>query len=181
MTIICGLDPSLTNTGVAVLIDGLPEVITSTGIGTLDSDTYQARSRRVRAVAAKVLRYIPDTTTLAVIEGPSYGSSGGAAFDRAALWHGLFAALDAKNIPIAVVAPRTRATWATGSGAADKAAVTAAVREWWPNHREHIVNSDRADALVLAAIGAYHLRQPLPFEAKKRHETGLKSVRWPTA
>lgn len=179
--IVVGIDPSLTNTGIAILADGHPEIITSTGIGGHDGDNYRTRSRRIRAVAQRTLRYIPQTADIVVIEGPAYAARFGNAFDRAGLWHGIYAALDHRNTPIAIVAPKTRASWATGNGNADKTMVTAAVHEWWPNYRDDITDGDRADALVLAAIGAHHHGEPMPFEPKPRHTTGLEAVQWPTA
>lgn len=179
MSIIAGIDPSLTSTGIAVLIDGLPELITSTGIKGHDADNYRTRSRRVRAVCRAVIQRLPTQPDLVVIEGPAYGTHLGSAFDRSGLWHGIYAALDAKHTPIAVVAPQTRSRFATGRGRAPKADVTAAVHDWWPGYRHLITDSDRADALVLAAIGALRLNQPTPFHAKDRHHQALNAIDWP--
>ena len=175
--IVCGIDPSLTNTGIAVLTHGQPTLITNTGIGGHDGADYRTRSRRLRAVCSRVLATIPTDIELAIIEGPAYGQQLPSTHDRAGLWHGLYAALDARGIPIAVCAPRTRAKWATGKGNAQKSDVLHAVRSWWPT--TPIQNHDQADALILATIGAHHHGDPMPFTTKERHTTALEAIAWP--
>jgi len=179
--IVLGLDPSLTNTGIAILEDGQPLYLTSTGLAGHNADTYRDRSRRIRALCQRILQHLAGPLELgidlAVIEGPAFSRHTGASFDRSGLWHGLYASLDARNVPTAVVTPTTRSKWATGHGRADKTAVLAAVRAWWPQLA--IANHDQADALVLAAIGAHHHGDPMPFQVKPRHTAGLDAVHWP--
>jgi Holliday junction resolvasome RuvABC endonuclease subunit len=178
MSVVCGIDPSLTSAGVAVLQDGKPVHVSHHGYSGHNGASWQSRSRRVRWTCGQILGAIADhAIDLVMIEGPAYASQHGSQFDRAGLWHGLYAALDAKRIPVGVVAPKTRAMWATGNGNADKTAVLTAVAEWWP--AQPIAGHDEADALILAAIGAYHLGEPMPFEIKARHTTGLEKVQWP--
>jgi Holliday junction resolvasome RuvABC endonuclease subunit len=86
--------------------------------------------------------------------------------------------LRAKHIPLTVIPPATRALFATGSGRATKQEILTTVRAWWPNH--HIPNHDTADALVLAAAGAHHLGDPLPFPTTSRHTANLAAVKWPS-
>lgn len=117
------------------------------------------------------------TIDLAVIEGPAYGANLPSNHDRAGLWWGLYSALRARKIPTAVVAPGTRAKWATGHGRATKTDVLAAVRTWWPH--QAIRNHDIADAAVLATLGAYHLGEPMPFPVKDRHTLALEAIAWP--
>ncbi|WP_062906490.1 hypothetical protein [Mycobacterium avium] len=97
--------------------------------------------------------------------------------DGSGLWWGLYSTLRARRIPTAVIPPATRAKWATGKGNADKRTVLATVRDWWPATR--IANHDQADALVLAAIGAFHAGDPMPFAVKERHSANLAAVQWP--
>lgn len=177
MSIVCGIDPSLTSTGIAILIQGQPELITHTGIPGHDVDNYQTRSRRVRAVCRSVLQRLPVHPDLVVIEGPAYAAQHGSVFDRSGLWHGIYGGADAKQMPLAVCAPQTRAKWATGKGTATKSDVLAVTRQWWPFQR--IANDNEADALVLAMIGALYLHDPLPFAPKERHTLGLDAVAWP--
>lgn len=181
--IVCGIDPSLTNTGIAILLDGRPLLLKSVGHGTANGRTYGHRSDRIVSQCRAVIDAIVegdmagDQPDLAVIEGPAYGANMPSNHDRAGLWWGLYSTLRARRIPIAVVAPKTRALWATGSGNADKATVLAAVRGWWPETR--ILNHDIADAAVLAAIGAFHHGDPMPFEVRERHSANLATVQWP--
>ncbi|MCG7596337.1 hypothetical protein [Mycobacterium sp. PSTR-4-N] len=191
MTIVLGLDPSLTSTGIAVLRDGIPCMLNSLGHPGHDADSYLVRSRRIVSQARSVLAaaYIrPDAygepIDLAVIEGPSYGSQYGDQWDRAGLWWGIFSALAAKKVPIAVVSPKTRAKWATGkdvegNGNSKKPVVFAAVKDEWTDVRAHIRNDDVADALTIAAMGALWLGDPLPIQAHKWRVKGLESVAWP--
>lgn len=176
---IAGIDPSLTNTGLAILTNGHPTHLSHHGYPGHNSDTWKTRSRRIRWTTRTTYQTLTTGRhiDLAVIEGPAYNSHHGSAFDRAALWHGIYAALEAAHIPIAVVAPRTRAAWATGTGTATKTDVTNAVQTWYPNTT--ITCDDEADALVLAAIGAHHHHQPLPFPTKPRHTTALDKIHWP--
>lgn len=178
MSIVCGIDPSLTSAGVAVLQDGKPTHVSHHGLNGHDGASWTQRSRRIRWTCGQIITALTDhAPDLVMIEGPSYGSKFGSAFDRAGLWHGLYAALDARKLAVGVVAPQTRAKWATGTARAEKREVLDAVRTWYPERP--VTNDDEADALVLATIGAFHLGEPMPFEVKARHTTGLEKVAWP--
>lgn len=194
MSIVVGIDPSLTSTGIAILQDGNPIATKTIGHKTRDGTSYAHRSDRIVSQCRAVIDTLQcnicsrNSTTnvalrdrsridLAIIEGPAYGANLPSNHDRAGLWWGLYSKLRALRIPTAVVAPQTRAKWATGAGNADKKLVLANVRQWWPDM--HIPNHDIADALVLAAIGAHHLGDQLPFEIKTRHTLGLDAVAWP--
>ena len=190
MSAVVGLDPSLTNCGIAVL-EGEPAAnnihasvasLLCVGHPGKDSDGWDERSDRVVSQTRLVLSRVPPDAALVVIEAmpymrkplPSYG-------DRWALWWGIYSSLRARRTPIAVCHQATRAAWATGKGNAPKDDVLAAVREMWPHAGLRPRNDDnRADALVVASMGALHLDWRLPFEIKPRHHTGLKSVAWPT-
>lgn len=179
--IVAGIDPSLTSTGIAILGDGRPLSLRSIGHGTLSGRSYAHRSDRIvsecRAVIDALILADDAKPALAVIEGPAYGACNASTHDGSGLWWGLYSTLRARRIPIAVVAPKTRALWATGSGNADKKQILATVRAWWPTTR--IANHDQADAACLAAIGAFHAGDPMPFDVKERHTTNLAAVQWP--
>lgn len=181
-----GIDASLTSTGLAVLIDGIPSMLHSLGHKGHDADSYLVRGRRIVSQARAVVQALslPPQIDLALIEGPSYGSHYGDQWDRAGLWWGIFSALAAKKVPIAVVSPKTRAKWATGkdvegNGNSKKPAVFAAVKDEWTDVRAHIRNDDIADALTIAAMGALWLGDPLPIQVHKWRVKGLESVAWP--
>jgi Holliday junction resolvasome RuvABC endonuclease subunit len=179
MSIVVGIDPSLTSAGIAILQDGNPVLLTSLGHAGHDADTWLIRSRRIVSQSRAIVAALPTQIDIALIEGPSYGSKFGDPWDRAALWHGLYAALSAKRVPVAVVAPKTRAKWATGKGNANKAQVLEAVRDDWADWRSRIRNHDISDALVMAAMGACHLGDPLPIRVPEWRVKGLEAVAWP--
>jgi Holliday junction resolvasome RuvABC endonuclease subunit len=189
--IVAGIDPSLTSCGIALLRNGQPQLLTTIGHPGHNSAHYNHRSDRIVSQCRAVIDAITDVTNprngftqkthidLAVIEGPAYGTNLPSNHDRAGLWWGLYSALRAKKIPTAVVAPGTRAKWATGHGQAAKTDVLAAVRAWWPNTT--IRNHDIADAACLALIGAFRLGDKIPFEPKPRHHLSLDAISWPEA
>jgi Holliday junction resolvasome RuvABC endonuclease subunit len=183
MSIIVGIDPSLTSAGIAILRDGHPVLLTSVGHKSTHGRDYGHRSDRIVSQCRAVLDAVFTRegryqchVDLAVIEGPSYGDNLPSNHDRAGLFWGLYSALRAKRVPTAVVAPATRSKWATGHGRASKADVLAAVRTWWPD--VPIANHDVADSAVLAAMGALHHGE-LPWEPRNYQRNGLDSVNWP--
>ena len=183
--IVAGIDPSLTNCGIAILTNGQPTYLDSIGHPGHDGASYDNRSDRIVSQARTVINAIirPKRENiaidLAVIEGPAYGQNLPSNHDRAGLWWGLYSALRSRRIPTAVIAPTTRAKWATGHGRATKTDVLTTVRTWWPNH--HIRNHDIADALVLATIGAHHHGDPMPFTPRPRHTLSTDTITWPEA
>lgn len=116
---------------------------------------------------------------LAVIEDQlEHGPMLPSALDRSALWWGVFTALDAKRIPVAVVNPQTLKVWVTGKGgpATTKKVMHRAVVDWYG---PRVLNHDQADSAALATVGAFHLGDPMPFDVKERHVTALEKVKWP--
>ncbi len=178
--IVAGIDPSLTSAGIAILENGQPTHVDHHGFPGHNGASYQQRSRRIRHQAWNVTRdIIRAQVQLAVIEEHPYAVRvSGSEFDRSGLWHGIFGALDHANIPIVVMPNSTAKKWITGRGNATKADIIAAVESWWPD--TPIANDDEADALGLAAIGAHHLGEPMPFPVKDRHTTILENIPWPT-
>lgn len=165
---VVGLDLSLAGPGTA-RIEGGPDGTWSTATWSWPNkgkrtDTLYDRHQRIGRIAAEIAPILSeDPVDLVVIEGPSHGSVGGSAWDRAGLWWRVMASVLSFGLPVVQVAPKSRAKWATGSGNGDKAAVSAAVARMWPD--AELSDSDRADALALASIGLQLLRRPeeLPF------------------
>lgn len=195
MALIVGLDLSLVRTGIAVLStlppavkvcgDVAPVLLRSVGEDGTRADSYQVRSRRVRRQCTAVmgiLGKLGDDIVLAVVEGPIYGMKVlPSYFDRAGLWHGVYGALDAARIPVAVVSPTTSHQFMTGRAHAEKAALVEETSTWWPQPRGplRVDNHDEADALGLAVMGAMHLRMTLPFRPRRRHHNAVHAVEWP--
>jgi hypothetical protein len=199
MSIVVGLDLSLTNAGIAVLTDGRPTLLTSVG-HEREGKSHAHRSRRIvsqsRAIMdALGLAVAPVQTAgeliphdwrkidLAVIEDQlEHGPMLPSALDRSALWWGVYSALLAKRIPIAVMNPTTLKAWTTGKTRSPikgeaKRQMLAEVKTWWPSIP--VRNDDIGDALALAAMGAFHLGEPMPFEIKDRHRNNMEQVSWP--
>lgn len=187
--IACGIDPSLTSTGVAVLVDGRPAHYARYGRDGQNGASYTSRSRRVR----KMIREATDaalscgTPHVFVIEEQIGVRFSGSEFDRSAVWHGIFGNLDARNIPGVVVGNKTAKAWVTGAGGATKDDVIAVIDDWYDGRLAQPLASwrkkdnpdDVADALSYATMGAYKLGDPIPFEPKERHRTALALLPWP--
>lgn len=197
MALVCGIDPSLTSAGVAILRDGQPVHVETCGYSGhgdgYNGKTWQLRNRRVRHQTrlvhdAAMIHGKPD---LVVMEEHPYAAKAfGAEFDRSFLWGKLFEAFDWPGVPIAVINTQTLKVWVTGQGSTRDSGLSQSQRQklnkqrmvdmiesWWPGSTKG--NNDIADALGLAAIGAFHLGDPMPFEVKPRHTTGLEKVAWP--
>lgn len=174
---IYGIDLSMVSTGVARIRTDL--IVTTNTIGSVGkrADELSTRSRRITNLADEIVRpVISDEAVLVVIESPSYGSTGASSWDRAGLWWLVVTKLNAHNIAVALCAPATRAKYATGSGQADKAAVAAAASKLFPD--TEIGNSDEADALILAHIGASYLHWDVG--TLVRHRDAMQAVRFPS-
>jgi Holliday junction resolvasome RuvABC endonuclease subunit len=194
--IVVGLDLSLTNAGIAVLTDGRPTLLTSVGHDR-EGKSHAHRSRRIvsqtRAIISALNNALNEGTVrrledqqlpdLAVIEDQlEHGPMLPSALDRSALWWGVYSSLLAKRIPIAVMNPTTLKAWATGKTRSPikgeaKRQMLAEVKTWWP--AIPVRNDDIGDALALAAMGAFHLGDPMPFEVKDRHRNNMEQVAWP--
>lgn len=186
MTIVAGIDPSLTSTGVAILRDGRPVRLKSVGSGTLNAHDYDHRSDRIGKQLRDVMdalgsaKWPTNMPDLVVIEGPAYGACNASTHDGSGLWWRIYAQLRRERIPIVTVAPTTRAKWATGKGNSNKCDVLAAVRVTWQPWAAHIANHDIADALTLAECGARYLGEPLHFSPRLRHINAMHtSIKWP--
>lgn len=180
---VAGIDPSLRATGIALLAHpavadtpNRPQLHTIGENGRRGA-TYADRGHRLRRQVFHVLKAIPDTTQLAVIEGPAYAATHGGIHERAGLWWALYVGLTARKIPVAVCPPQTRARFATGAGNASKTEVLDAMRHHWTTAQ--IRNDNEADALALATAGTMRLLWH-PTEAD-HHEAALAAIEWPEA
>jgi Holliday junction resolvasome RuvABC endonuclease subunit len=153
--IICGIDYSLTCTGLALmsqLRDGPVKLTT----GTVTSKGTRAaslpdRHERITTIGKEILHFA-GKAELAVIEGLTPGAKGGSPVDRFAGWWFVVGGLIRRGVPVAVVAPTSLKLAIAGKGNADKAAVAVAVERLWPD--TEITSSDVSDAVGLAHLGA---------------------------
>jgi crossover junction endodeoxyribonuclease RuvC len=178
--VVIGIDASLDSTGVAVLHSTQPELNylrTVVMKGKRDATIVQ-RLIRLRETTRLILSTFPGnllvSEVLVVIEGPAGAAPGGSTWDRAGLWWLILAGLP-PGARVGVVSPSTRAKWATGNGRADKAAVAVSMARRAPDME--IANSDEADALALAWMGAQWLGWK-PIKTKYEEEA-LKAAKWP--
>jgi crossover junction endodeoxyribonuclease RuvC len=172
--VIAGLDLSLTGTGVAIYSEGGIEtsLIKTTGKKT---DTLRDTALRLAKIEQGVYQLVGDCD-LAVIEAPSFGSTGGAAHERAGLWWGVVDMLFSLGINVAKVAPTTLKAYVTGDGKADKDEVLAAVIRKYP--QANVANNNVADAVGLMAMGCRYYDMPLEVENAKTIKS-MKAVVWP--
>lgn len=182
--IVCGLDPSLTGTGIAILRDGQPIALKRIGYPGRSGASDIERMRRVGSLTAEIAAYVathqPDLVTL---ESPAYGQYLPSTCDRNILWgtlvHRYSIDRGRTNRGYASITPTCRAQFATGKGHAAKQLVIDAVNQWWPHLNLKPKQDNEADALVLATMGAAWAGERLPFELKDRQRNNLEAVAWP--
>jgi len=160
-TTFTGIDPSLTNTGVAMHWPQRDlqqtELFQATSVGKKD-DTWGDRGRRILDLAYNVYKEIP-TGSLVVIESPSYGSRGGSQHDRAGLWWEIHHQLRRKACVLVSAAPSQRMKYVTGKGRADKDTVLAHTIRRYPDL--DITNNNTADAVIFMAMAARLAGHPI--------------------
>lgn len=173
--IVAGVDASLRSTGVAIVDTSVGVIETRNVKGpalTRDADLHQ-RSTRIDAMHAQVMPIVEDVDVVA-IEGLSFGSAGNVRDQLAGLWWSLVLSLRACGVEVVVVAPQVRAKYATGSGAAKKHEVLAAVRAEFPD--ADVPNHDVADAVALAAWGARSIGEPVDRDMEWRVGAEMKGM-----
>lgn len=174
MTVVVGVDPSLTATGIAGAGHALCWAITHPSKGH-NADTLAERDKRLARITDTVAEHASGAR-LVVIEGPALSrGAGSSTWDRAGLWWRIVHRLHAAEIPVAVCPPSTRCKWATGRGNADKAAVAVAVARMWP--AATLDDDNQADALALATMGMQWAEST--FYRLERHSVALRAVKWP--
>lgn len=179
---VLGIDTSLTSTGLAVVGD---QLCTTTRIesqppkrarGDKTPVAIEQRHQRIWDIAARIHSWMT-LVDLAVLEAPSYGSQGASTWDRAWLWGAVVDRLIGDDIPVAIVAPRCRALWASGSGASGKSPIAVHLSRMWPDVDPDGVSDDEWDALSLASIGAQYVGL-IPCTLQ-RHREQLAKIQWP--
>ncbi|GHE79961.1 hypothetical protein GCM10014715_39140 [Streptomyces spiralis] len=176
--LVIGIDPSLTCTGIAG--DGWADALRCKGKG-------HHRLGWLRQEVAERTR----AADLVVIEGAAYGQGGQAGHhELAGLWWILTQDLWDQKIPYAVVTPHGRTIYATGSAnpAKDypkekrariaKGMVRDAVAERYGLNCDGPGKYDRADAMILAAMGLHWAGWPLAV-VPDTHRRALDAVPWP--
>lgn len=189
MSVVLGVDPSLTVSGVALVEwhEGTdfpgPNWQTWRGrAAKAEVVTAETNRRRIRVMLREILAFVPRKLDLSVVEGPAMGAKfTPLADERAGLRWMLIDQLMARG-PVAVVSPSSRQAL-TGVGkiprgttpAARKNAVMAAVQAMVPG--AHVPDHNVADAVALAAAGAHQVGLLMPYTVKQ--ETAFGKVPWP--
>ena len=172
---VIGLDLSMTSSGVCTIsLDYMTEAtkIVTRAIKSQPAPvaerTPNTRARRlgdiVRSIRTDIVRVLPE---IAVVESPVPNRKMKSAMllERGAVYWMTLDVLDAMGVEIIEVAPRERALYATGDGAADKVSVAASMVA---EHDMQFETDDECDAFVLAMIGARLLGKPLDRETPER-------------
>ncbi|MGH3998062.1 MAG: hypothetical protein ACRDTJ_11435 [Pseudonocardiaceae bacterium] len=165
---VLGLDLSLTGTGVA---DG------GAATRTVFAGDRRDEARLDWIVTEVFDRYLdrlwlPD---LVVMEGLSYGSTGGKAAERAGLHWLIRVGLHTLGVPCAVVPPATLKVFATGKGSADKTAMAISALK---RAGVEFGDDNQCDAWWLRAMGLAHLGAPV-VDLPMAHLRALGKVAWP--
>lgn len=174
---IIGLDPSLTRTGAASIDTITGSIHTDNYETTKTGDDLASRLARFHTVTGWLRDFMPADTTLALIEGPSFGSKGAGTWDRAGLWWHIARTIIRCDIPIIEVAPAQRMMYATGKGRADKDKVMLAAQRRYPD--VELGSNDEADALVIAAMGARLVGYPIEVTLPKAHVDAIAKLKLP--
>lgn len=181
---VIGMDLSLTSTGLAQADNGRLTRVENIKSKGKKGDTYHDHWGRIMRLAFEVELFITrdEPVDLVVIEAPSYGSKFGSAHERAGLWWEVYDLVAKRGIPIATVAPTTRAKYITGRGRADKATVLAhAIHAYVGNHTPRIVNDDEADAVGLCGMGARFLGEPIELHPlDQANLDAMETPAWPS-
>lgn len=170
---VIGIDLSLTSTGVA-LPDGEVETI-RTGPGDHLADQHDRLIHIVHEIDRRSAIGTYDSPDLAVVEGPSYGSSGAGTWDRAGLWWLVIDRLFNEAVPVAVVPPAVLKRYATGKGTATKPDMRVALLT---RTGVDLRDDNQVDAVWLRAMGLDHLGHP-PVDLPKVQREAIDKVTWP--
>jgi crossover junction endodeoxyribonuclease RuvC len=176
---VVGVDMSLTSTGIGIAVrtvSGQVKMAASSvqvkpantgppGKNGKPTETLVDRMVRQRAIAAEVAHFT-SVADLVVIEAMIGGVSMGKAVDRSGLWCRIVDRAIARGIPVCTVSNSSVKKAIADHGAADKAAVSSAVTKLYPELV--LANSDEADAVGMAHLGAVLMGWEVPTLARHR-------------
>lgn len=201
MTVVVGLDLSLTSSGLAVIECGSgSQVVGLTGaplrpprvrVRRVESKApprrkgappvpLATRSLRLRKIAGQVTQACAGAD-LVVVEGPAYSRAEAGVWDRAGLWWLVIARLTGAGLNVVEADPTAVKTYALGKGGGagtGKDEVLAAVIRRYIDVVQ-VPGNNEADALVLAAMGARFCGFPIePHGLPQTHARAVERVRW---
>lgn len=174
---IAGVDQSLTSTAVAVCEVGetiSAPVLTHFGSEAGRGDDIFAKCERLRLVRNGVAQ-VAGAADVVLIENVAHGAQGNATRDLAGLFWMCADALVSEFSATGIVSSTVVKKFATGNGAAKKAAVTAEMGRRWPE--TEIVVDDDADALALMSMGLWAAGR-LPWQLRTLSSKDVFSIEW---
>lgn len=182
MTVVLGVDPSLTISGCALVrwdqgtdFDGTYWETWRARAVKPETVTVESTRRRIRMMLTEILALVPARLDLTVIEGPSMASkNAGLADERSGLRWMLIDQLMARG-PVAVLSPSTRAIIGGNAGNASKDLVLEVMQRLVPD--ANIPDHNVADAVALARAGARQLGFFTPYTDKQF--SAHAKVAWP--
>ncbi|GIH07479.1 hypothetical protein Rhe02_55460 [Rhizocola hellebori] len=173
--VVVGLDISITGTGLACSAHPRTHLIGAKGITKLPIDQ---RAKVLSGLCADIVLWTElQEPVLVAIEAPAYAQSGGGAVERHYLYMAVITQLVGRRIPVAEVNVSKRIKYALGKGVGPKTAIADAVARRFPDY-DTAGNDNRCDAVILAAMGADHLGQPIT-TMPQIHRDALDGVHWP--
>lgn len=167
---VIGLDLSLTATGIAPWVDGMPTFT----VRTVTADGDQRLRRIVVDARTEAYDHVKgEPIELAVIEDlPTHAHSAGIT----GMVHGAVrCALMALGVPYALIPPASLKKYATGRGNATKADMRMAL---YKRAGLDLKDDNQVDAWWLRAAGLEHLGCPV-VEVPQTHRDALGKVDWP--
>lgn len=184
MTVVVGLDLSLTGTGIA-------RVETDTSIGTdvrtkllgtkATTDDIAARADRLTGLAHGVIIWC-EGADLVCVERPAYSSNTGSATDRSGLfWLVCARIVRGLRIPVVDVVNNHLKMYAVGRGTkVSKDQVLSETVRRYGALVPSLDDNNVADALQLAALGLHHYTGTPLVPLPATHTRALTAVKWPT-
>lgn len=173
MSGVLGIDQSLRGTGLALHDGG--ETTTALVRAEIGEGAVGIREA-VRYIVGRVVTFCPnaDLYLLELPYIPRHNS--GLVLERAWLFGMLFDQLYLRG-PVALVATKTRAMYATGNGNAGKPEVVAAMQAAHPHLK--VRDDNVADALALMGMGCRWLGSPVDGEISSKQAKAMRAARWP--
>lgn len=171
---VCGIDLSLTSTGLADNQGRVARIRTKPAGDFLPDQVMRLRAIREGIYACIRTDGVPD---LVAIEGPAMHAKGSAVHQTFGLWWVVVDSLVGNLLPVLVVPPTTRAMYATGRGNAGKDEVLAAAIRRYPAW--DITGNDVGDAVVLCALGSRLLGHPIEESMPQAHLRALAKLELP--
>lgn len=168
MTIVYGVDPSLSRTGLARCVSDSDSVgwnVTNRGSSAVGDDPWDL-CERFDMLTGLIIATLDDWAmededdpAVIAMEGPSYGSSASGVMNHriSGYWWAMAAALKhwchvyTPAPALLIIPPTTLKKYVTGNGNAGKDEVLLSVSRLYPNAA--ISNNDEADAVALAGMG----------------------------